>query len=256
MKKRNKAASYGAAGEMWQVLFEQASDGIFIADKTGKIVEVNQHGCAMIGYSRAEVLALSLVDLILPEDLAHDPLDLTMQPGDTLLKERRLCCKDGRILPIEVSARALTDGTILGILRDISERKQVEARLQESNDRFRLLAESALTGIYLIQDGRFRYVNPAMAHIFGYHVEEIINQLTPLDLVWSDDQTLVAENLRRRIDQENESINYEFRGLRKDNTVINVEVHGRRIEFGGKKGVIGTLVEVTKRKKRNSLTHQ
>lgn len=249
-KKSNKPGAYLASEEVWQALFEQAADGIFIAKKTGEFVDVNQRGCDMVGYTRAEMLKLSLVDLISPENLATDPLQLdAMNSGESLLKERQICGKDGRCFPAEISARILADGAILGIVRDISERKQAEEKLRESNDRFQLLAESSLTGIYLIQDGRFRYVNPAMAHIFGYQVEEITDVLGPTDLVFDDDRSLVNENLRRRVDGEQESINYEFRGLTKDKTVIDVEVHGRRIEFGGKMGVIGTLVEVTKRKR-------
>ncbi|MCL4264034.1 MAG: PAS domain S-box protein [Anaerolineae bacterium] len=113
---------------------------------------------------------------------------------------------------------------------------------------FRLLAEFSLTGIYLIQEGRFRYVNPALAHIFGYDVAEVTDKLGPMDLVYPDDRPLVAENIRRRIEHEIEDIHYDFRGLRKDGSVIYVEVRGRGIEYGGKTGVIGTLVDVTEQR--------
>ncbi len=116
------------------------------------------------------------------------------------------------------------------------------------NERFRLLAESSIAGIYLIQEGCFRYVNPALARAFGYEVEEIANELGPMDLVYPDDRPLVAENIRRRITGEIEDIRYDFRGLRKDGSVIHVEVHGRRIEYGGQTGVIGTLIDVTEQR--------
>lgn len=128
----------------------------------------------MLGYSREGLLGLTMEDLVSAEDLANDSLQLNaMKAGTTLLKERQLRCKDGRFL---------------SIVRDISERRQIEEQLRESNERFRLLAESSLTGIYLIQDNRFRYVNPALAHIFGYKVAEITDKLDPMDLVYADDQ--------------------------------------------------------------------
>lgn len=241
---------YRASAELCQALFDQATDGIFIADKTGKLQEVNQPGCDMLGYTRDEMLTFSLQDLISPEEMASSPLRINeLLAGKSFLKERALRCKDGRLLPTEINARMLADGRLLGIVRDISERKQAEEQLRESNERFQLLAESSLTGIYLIQDGRFRYVNPAMAHIFGYRVDEITDKLGPMDLVSADDQPLVAENIRRRVENEEEAIRYDFRGQRNDGTVIHVEVHGRRIELGGKAGVIGTLVDVTERKR-------
>jgi two-component system, cell cycle sensor histidine kinase and response regulator CckA len=136
-----------------------------------------------------------------------------------------------------------------GIMLDLSERKRAEARLFEVEERFRLLAESSLTGIYLIQDGLFRYINPAMAGMFGYSVEEIVDKLGPTDLTSPDDRTKVAENVRRRIAGEVEEVRYELCGLRKDGTTVYVEVHGRRIEHAGKTGVIGTLVDISERKR-------
>ncbi len=242
-------APYRASEELYQALFEQAADGIFITDEQGHFVEVNQHGCNMLGYTREELLCVSIEDLVMAEDLTRDPLQLSaMQAGKTLLNERRLRCKNGRLLPVEISARMLIDGRFLSIVRDISKRRRVEDQLRESNERFRLLAESSLPGIYLIQDDLFRYVNPAMAQIFGYEVEELIDKLGPMDLVYSDDQSLVAENLRRRIEGEEEAIHYEFRGRRKDDSVIDVEVYGRRIEHERRAGVIGTLLDVSERK--------
>ncbi len=144
---------------------------------------------------------------------------------------------------------------LASILRNIERYENIErlveertARLRQSEERFHLLAESSLTGIYLIQDGRFRYVNRALANTFGYEVEEVVDKLGPLDLTHPADHRMVQENLRRRVAGEVESIRYEFRGLRKDGGVIDIEVHGRRIEYEGRPAVIGTLVDVTERR--------
>jgi two-component system cell cycle sensor histidine kinase/response regulator CckA len=137
-------------------------------------------------------------------------------------------------------------------LREVEERtkrKQADEALRRSEERFRLLAESSLTGIYLFQEGHFLYVNKALASIFGYTVEELVGRLGPLDLTHPDDRAAVRENVRRRLSGEVETIRSDFRGLRKDGTVIFVEVHGTRIEYGGKVGIIGTLVDITERKR-------
>lgn len=115
------------------------------------------------------------------------------------------------------------------------------------SDRFRMLAEGTLTGIYLIEDGLFQYVNPALARMFGYAVAELVGRLGPLDLVYPDDQWLVATNLRRRLEGEIEEVRYRFRSVRKDGSVFPAEVHGRRIEDEGKIAVIGTIVDETER---------
>src|ERR1700680_2931003 len=117
------------------------------------------------------------------------------------------------------------------------------------DDLHRLLAESSPSGICLVQDSLLRYANPTMARMFGYAVEDVVDRLGPLQLVHPDDRPLVSENIRRRIEGEMDEIRYEFRGLRKDGSVFPVEVHGRRIEHGGRIGVLGTLVDNTDRRR-------
>ena len=191
-----------------------------------------------------------------PEDIARvrETLDRGIQSGTDLDFEHRLVMPDGSVKHVRVVGRPSTqdasgDLEFVGAVTDITERRQLEGQLLEGQQRFRLLSESSLTGIYLIQGGRFRYVNPIMARMFGYEIEEVVDQLGPLDLTYPDDRHIVGENARRRIEGEAEEIHYDFRGLRKDGSVFYVEVHGRRIEHGGKIGLIGTLLDITERKR-------
>jgi PAS domain S-box-containing protein len=117
------------------------------------------------------------------------------------------------------------------------------------NDRYRLLAESLPGGIYLMQDNLVRYINPAMARMFGYDVEEVVDRLRPSDLVYPDDRPLVLENIRRRIEGDIEEVRYECRGLRKDGSAFPVEVYGRRIAYDGKPGIVGTITDNTERRR-------
>ncbi len=196
------------------------------------------------------------MELVHPEDrqIISQKIASAIRSGQIFDVEYRIIRPSGEVRTIYAQGTVIRDETgeakrIFGTIQDITEQKLAEEKLRESNERFQLLAESSLTGIYLIQENIFRYVNPAMAQIFGYEVEEIIDKLGPMDMVYPDDRPLVTENLRRRIAGEEEAIHYDFLGLRKDGSAIDIEVYGRRIEYGGKSGIIGTLMDVTQRKK-------
>ncbi|MBI4962723.1 MAG: PAS domain S-box protein [Desulfomonile tiedjei] len=112
---------------------------------------------------------------------------------------------------------------------------------------FRKLTEGSVVGVYLIQDDLFRYVNPTLANIFGYQVNELLNVLGPKDLVFPEDWPMMDQNLRLRLSGALEAAHLQFRGLKKDGRIIQVEVHGSRTDFHEKPAVIGTLLDITGR---------
>lgn len=121
--------------ERYRVLVEQASDGIFLTDLEGRYVEVNTAACLMSGYSHEELLSKSVEDLTLEEDREENRAGVrALLVGKTTRTLWRMKCKDGSILPIEVSVKRLSTGQYLSIARDVS------ASVQAEEDRTRLLA--------------------------------------------------------------------------------------------------------------------
>lgn len=130
----------------------------------------------------------------------------------------------------------------------VTEYEETEETLAESENMFRDLAEKSLVGIYLIQDGAFKHVNPRLAEIFGYTVEEMMNNKKPQDLVLPEDWPIVEENLLKRTSGEIESLHFNWRGITKDERIISVEVYGSRTTYQGRPAIIGTLLDITERK--------
>lgn len=124
---------------------------------------------------------------------------------------------------------------------------EAETRARESEEVFRTLSESSMTGIYLIQDGVFKYVNKALAEMFGYQPEELIEQAGNIELTHPDDREMVREYNRKRLSGEVKSIRFDFRGLRKDGSYFYAEAHGSAIDYRGKKAIIGTLIDISER---------
>jgi len=127
--------------------------------------------------------------------------------------------------------------------------REQTASLQQSELKFRSLVEQSLVGVYIIQEGRFVYVNPRLAEIYGYAPEEMIHSCTLKDVTHEEDLPLVEQQVQRRISKEINAVQYSFRGRRKDGSVIFVEVLGSCTQYGGKPAIVGTLLDITERKR-------
>lgn len=129
---------------------------------------------------------------------------------------------------------------------EIHERARAEGFIIDAEEKFRSLVENALVGIYILQEESFAYVNPKYEEIFGYNKGEMLGK-NAWDVVLDDHRELVIENIRKRIDNEINTIQYSFKALKKDGTVIDVEVKGSKMLYNGKLAIIGTLQDITER---------
>ncbi|MBN1268298.1 MAG: PAS domain S-box protein [Kiritimatiellae bacterium] len=133
-------------------------------------------------------------------------------------------------------------------VRFYQERYEAVEALRESKTRFKQLSESSLLGIFIHQDGLFRYVNPKLAEIFGRTVEEMVDKLGPKDLTVSEDWPAVEEGIRRRLSGDVENVQAEFRAPHRDGRVLWVETRGARITYDGRPAIMGTLIDITERR--------
>ena len=168
------------SAEHFQLLVEQASDGIFLADSAGRYVDVNSAGSNMFGYTREEILQRSIGDVIVPEDFQRLSPEIARYDGGAVTtSEWRFRRKDGSFFTGEVCGRRLPDGRLQGILRDITERKKAQDALRQSEERFRVaLKDSPIT--VFSQDDELRYTwiyNPQLHwqhDVLGKSDDEII----------------------------------------------------------------------------------
>jgi PAS domain S-box-containing protein len=167
-----------ASEQEYRSLIEQATDGIFISDETGKYIDVNLSACKMLGYSKEELLTMRLQDVLLEEELKDNPPRFDeLIAGKTVLSRRNLRRKNGAIIPVEINAKMLSTGKMLGMVRDISERRQAEERLRASEEKFRRLTETAFDAIVLVNEpGNIIFWNRGAELMFGYSVEEVIHK--------------------------------------------------------------------------------
>ena len=128
----------------------------------------------------------------------------------------------------------------------LRENEQITRALRDSEARFRGLVSQSLVGIVLVDDDRITYSNAKFDEIFGYTSEEV-RELSPLDFAVEADRSLVEENLRRRLEGEIDSLEYRFRGARKDGREVDIEAHSSALDTGGKILVISLVMDITER---------
>ncbi len=125
--------------------------------------------------------------------------------------------------PLPINSQDEIGELIAGFNRLLETLAQREETLQESEAKFRNFADQSLVGIYLIQDRILKYVNPKFSEIFGFTVEQCLG--LPFDkFVYPEDLHIVEENIRNRLSGEVKTVNYEFRGIRKNHAYpVNTE---------------------------------
>ncbi|HEV7926129.1 MAG TPA: PAS domain S-box protein, partial [Verrucomicrobiae bacterium] len=131
-RKRVEAARQ-ASEARYRTLFEYAPDGILICDAEGCYIDANATVCKMLGYSHAELVGLYAKDIVAQAEIPHIRAALDEIKGESdHHREWHFRRKDGSVFPAEVIATLMPDGNVLGMIRDITERKQAEEALRES----------------------------------------------------------------------------------------------------------------------------
>lgn len=154
----------------YQALMEQAADAVCVADREGRYIEVNPAACALLGYTREELLNMSIVDTILPEDIPGliESRDKTLR-GETHRAEQMLRRKDGSLVPVEINARVISDGRWQAIIRDITRRREMQEKLRLQTELLERTFEAVHEGIYIYDGtGELIQMNATARAVAGY----------------------------------------------------------------------------------------
>jgi PAS domain S-box-containing protein len=124
--------SWISGDESFRSLVAQAAEGIFIADRNGRYVEVNAAGCDMLGWTRQELGCMSVLDIVAPVDRFEvEHHRETLLKGAVVRGTWLFLRKDGTTFAGELSARLLSDGRTLGLLRDTTETQRLMRSLED-----------------------------------------------------------------------------------------------------------------------------
>lgn len=236
---------------MYRGLVDTSPDAIIVYTDT-TIRFINQAGLELVGLHERDVINQSVFEFLnmqAHQDLAQI-LHQTNAQDNPELNEFTVHLKDNRVLHLEISSARIEfkgEQATQAIIRDVTRRKEAETLLIESEQRFRILAEANIAGIYIVQDNIVQYANPAITAIFDYTQDEVIGKLGPMDFVHPDDRNRIIELMQSRLRGAAKEARYTFKGITKLGSIVYIEVFGTSSTYQGKPALIGTMIDVTER---------
>jgi len=243
---------------------ENIEDACFELDLSGNLIFCNQSFLKTTGYTFDEYKALSRFDLHPTPDDAKRVYNIYKDVYRTGIPvksvEYKSPRKDGTITNAEVSISLVRDKSgnpvgFRGVGRDISDRKRAESQreaaleaLRESEEKFRVLADSTPTAVMLYQDDRWVYANKATETICGYSEEEL-RPMNFWDIVHPEFKQIVQREGRKRQQGEKTTDRHELKIITKDGREKWVDISGASTMLHGRLAGILSILDVTERKK-------
>ncbi len=210
---------------------EIAFSCFFVVDMKGRILETNEHGTEMLGYSQKEFLAMHIWDIDFlegkEETLRRIEEIASLKQVRFETKER---CKNGRVIDVEVSATYSDHdgGKVYAFVRDLSPFRDKEREIQESEARFKALHNASFGGIAIHDKGVILDCNLGLSEVSGYPVENLIG-MDGLLLIAEGSRSEVMRNILTGYEKP-----YEVFGVRKNGEEYPVRLEARNIPYKGR----------------------
>ena len=250
--------------ERFRTFYDNMHDAVFINDAgNGRVIDVNRTACGMFGYSREELLSLDVSDIssnVSPysgkEALEWLNRALAGVPQAFEWVSKR---KDGTCFPSEVTLCRLTlddKGTILAMVRDISDRKHAEEKLRLSEEKFSTAFRISPDSINInrLDDGVYLEVNEGFTAITGYLPEEVVGK-SSLELdIWVNPEE--RARLVRELNDHGIMLNYEAEFRKKDGTIIIGQMSARRIDIEGVPCLLNIARDISERRHAEELLRE
>jgi two-component system cell cycle sensor histidine kinase/response regulator CckA len=245
--------------ELYRRLVETSPTAIVTGDIQGNLTFVNSHLAKMHGHENADELlgkVKNIRELVAPESqtLLEEEFKNLLESGYSQANEYMLPRQGGEKFPAMVSATAIRDSEgkpsgFLAIALDITDRKQAEDALRESEERYRALVENSLTGVGISQGDWVIFANPALLRIFGYDDLEEFVQIPLLDHVAPSSQAMIAERLKKSVQGEPVSAEFEYDIVCKNGQIKTLQAATSVLTLEGEQYKQTTFQDVTDRRR-------
>ncbi|MBI5439079.1 MAG: EAL domain-containing protein [Nitrosomonadales bacterium] len=244
-----------------------ALDGVVGIDATGKLIEFNPAAEVIFGWQKEEVIGLQMAELLIPEHHRNDHqngLARYLQTGESRILNR--CIKitalrrDGTEFPIELSIMSIREGghvIFVAFIRDITERKQVEDVLRESEAKLHAILNSAPVGIWLVgADKRYRFVNKTFCDAVGVAESRFLATTHLPDLLEPDIAANCLKSDQECLARETPYLSHEtLPFVDGKQHLLEITKTKLRDSAGAVTGIIGVAIDITGRKQAEEDLH-
>ncbi len=245
--------------EKFRILVEMDTNGILLETVEGQVVESNTAGAKIYGYSKEEMIGLTIADLV-PEDFAKKLPKVITDKETThgIFVPRINKKKDGTIFPTEIATKIVNIGgkpRLIVYIRDITKRKKNEKKLKKTRKMFTSLFNSSPeAALYHDEDGYIININPHFTELFGYTLKEIKGRNIDEGMIYPKNKIGEGERLTKKALALKGFTDYETIRKKKDGTLIPVIISASPVIIGGQpKGTIALYKDITERKQSEKL---
>jgi len=253
IKHRQVEETLGENEEKYRILVEMAADGVLIETVEGRILECNTAGAKIYGYTKEEMIGLTLADLV-PEEFAEKlPRVITnKETTHGIFLPRISKKKNGTIFPTEIASKIINIGgklRLIAYIRDISKRKEAEKKLKKARKLFASLFNSSPeAALYHDKEGGIVNINPRFTELFGYAPKEMIGKKIDEGMIYPANKIKEGKILTQKA--FNGFSDYETIRRKKDGTLVPVIISAAPVIIDKKaQGTIALYRDITERKK-------
>jgi len=237
-----------------RMLLDAAGTPIFYKNLDGTYLGCNKAFEEYFGTSRQKIIGSTVYDLAPKElaDLYHEKDRELVERGGTQVYTAEAQRADGERRDIIFNKTLYSDASgkpvgLIGVLTDITDRKQMEEALRASEEKYRQVVDNATQGIAVFQDGMVRFFNRRMIELGGYPAE-VLSAKPFLDFVHPGDREMVAQYHRERLNGGSVPNPYSCRIMTASGAIRWAEISGVQCDWDGKPASLNFITDVTSRK--------
>jgi PAS domain S-box-containing protein len=236
--------------ENYRDVLDSIGDGVYRINTDGYLTFMNKTLCEWLGIPQEQYYNIHFLDLIDADyhDIARKNFQSVMKGVRGIPYELKRTDNNGQVRIVEVYSRPVfEEGKVVGLLgisRDITERKKAEEALWESEERFRRLSDATFEGIVIHDKGNILDFNQAMIQMFGYKHDEVIGKKNIIDFIAPESKELVLHHIKTGYEKP-----YEVMMQKKDGSTLVMEVAGKTFYYKGKMVRVVALHDLTDRKR-------